>query len=233
MKQNHKNTLIALASIAASALITSCGDQPASAPKAPGAEGASPPAASAPATPGAAAAAPAGDMETIKPEFPKPAFQGTPVPPGNVPNLETPGAPKTEFQAPKGTTLISVGKVVTSSDSAPIIPGPDGLKLITDGDADSADGCFVELMQGPQWVQLDLGAEQTVQQLIVWHFHKQAVIVKGVVAQISNDADFKTGVTTVYNADVDNGCGQGAGTDRGRAHPRQPIFRCTIICASD
>lgn len=207
MKPTH-NLLLTAAVLAAGAFLTSCGDQ-AEAPKGPGAAA---PAASAPAAP--AAAAPAADMETISPKFPKPAFQGTPIPPGDVPNLDTPKEPVTSFQAPKGTTNVAVNKKVTSSDPAPIIPGPDALKLITDGDADSADGCFVELMPGPQWVQIDLEAAHNIHKILVWHFHKQAVIVKGFVVQISDDPEFKTGVTTVYNADIDNGVGQGAGQDK-------------------
>ena len=203
MKKTTHNVLLLALTAASSTFLSSCGDQAAT----PSGPGATPPAATAP-------AAPAGDLETITPKFPKPAFQGTPIPPGNVPNLETPGAPVTEFKAPKGTTNVAVGKKVTSSDPAPIIPSPDALTLITDGDADSADGCFVELMQGPQWVQIDLEAEQTIHKILAWHFHKQAVIVKGVVVQISNDPEFKTGVTTVYNADIDNACGQGAGQDK-------------------
>lgn len=206
MKPTH-NLLLAAAVLASGVVLTSCGDQ-AEAPKGPGA---TPPAATSAAAP---AAAPAGDMETISPKFPKPAFQGTPIPPGDVPNLDTPKEPVTSFQAPKGTTNVALNKKVSSSDPAPIIPGPDALNLITDGDADSADGCFVELMPGPQWVQIDLEAAHNVHQILVWHFHKQAVIVKGVVVQISDDPEFKTGVTTVYNADIDNAVGQGAGQDK-------------------
>jgi hypothetical protein len=212
MKQNKQN-ILAAATLATGILLTSCGDQ-AEAPKGPGA---TPPAATAPAAAGApAAAAPAGDMETITPKFPKPAFQGTPIPPGTLPpNFDTTKEPKKSFDAPKGTANLALGKTVTSSDKDIIIPnGPESVKLLTDGDADSADGCFVELMQGPQWVQVDLGESATLYQILVWHFHKQGIIVKAVIAQISDDPEFKTGVTTVYNSDIDNSCGQGAGQDK-------------------
>ncbi|MFZ4594452.1 MAG: hypothetical protein ACOYOF_09360 [Verrucomicrobiaceae bacterium] len=165
----------------------------------------------------AAPAAPAGDLEEIKPTYPKPAFQGTPVPPGDVPNLEEPvGEDKVmkTFMAPKGTTNVALNKKVTSSDPAIVIPSPDALKLITDGDADSSDGCFVELAPGPQWVQIDLEGEFTIHKILAWHFHKQAVIVKGVVLQVSNDPEFKAGVTTLYNSDIENACGQGVGADK-------------------
>ncbi len=164
----------------------------------------------------AAPAAPAGDLVEIKPTYPKPMFVGTPVPPGDVPNLEEPvGEDKIQktFMAPKGTENVALHKKVTSSDTNIVIPGPDSLKLLTDGDADSSDGCFVELAPDPQWVQIDLEKDYDISKIIVWHFHRQAVIVKGVVVQISDDPEFKTS-TTVYNADIENACKQGKGSDK-------------------
>ena len=50
---------------------------------------------------------------------------------------------------------------------APVIPnGPESLKLITDGDADSSDGCFVELAPEPQWIQIDLEGEFNIGHLM-------------------------------------------------------------------
>ena len=205
MKQT-KTLLLGGCLIAAAALsLSSCGksDSSSAAPSA--------------ATP-AAPTVPAGDLEEIKPTYPKPMFVGTPVPPGDVPNLEEPvGEDKVQktFMAPKGTTNVALNKPVTSSDPAPVIPnGPESLKLITDGDADSSDGCFVELAPEPQWVQIDLGASCDIYKIIAWHFHRQAVIVKGVVVQVSDDAEFKTGVTTIYNSDIDDACKQGKGSDK-------------------
>ena len=93
------------------------------------------------------------EMEEIKLEFPKPMFIGTPVP-AKLPNLETPDPSKIvkTFMAPKGTVNLAKDKAVTSSDPAPII---GDLPLVTDGDADGSDGCFVELAPGPQWVQIE------------------------------------------------------------------------------
>ncbi len=104
--------------------------------------------------------APAGELEEITPEFPKAMFIGTPVP-AELPNLEKPDPDKVvkSFKVPKGTTLISKGKPVTSSDPAPII---GELELVTDGDPDGADGSFVELAPGHQWVQIDLEKPSTI-----------------------------------------------------------------------
>jgi hypothetical protein len=62
-------------------------------------------------------------------------------------------------------------------------------------------------------VQIDLGKTSEIYAILCWHYHLQARAYKGVVVQISDDKDFKTGVTTIYNSDVDNISGQGAGTD--------------------
>lgn len=151
------------------------------------------------------------DQIEIKLEFPKPMFIGTPVP-AKLPNLEQPDPSKIvkSFMAPAGTVNLAKGKTVTSSDPAPII---GDLTLVTDGDADGSDGCFVELAPGPQWVQIDLGAATTLQKIAVWHYHKQAQAYVAVVAQVSDDPEFKTGVTTLYNSDAANVLKFGAGAD--------------------
>lgn len=164
----------------------------------------------APAAP-AAAKAPAGDLVEVTIAYPKPMFIGTPVP-AELPNLEKPGSykPSPSFQAPKGTVNLAKGQKVTSSDSAPII---GDLTLVTDGDPDGADGSFVELMPGKQWVQIDLGVEATIQKIAVWHYHKQAQAYIDVVVQTSNDPEFKTGVTTLWNSDHDDSSQMGKGSD--------------------
>jgi len=151
------------------------------------------------------------EMEEIKIEFPKPMFIGTPVP-AKLPNLETPDPSKIikSFQAPKGTVNLAKDKEVTSSDPAPII---GDLPLVTDGDADGSDGCFVELAPGPQWVQINLGASTTINKIAMWHYHKQAQAYVDVVVQVSDDKDFKTGVTTLFNSDHDDTLKLGAGAD--------------------
>ena len=158
----------------------------------------------------AAPAAPTGPAITIKPEMPKPLFVGTPLPQENAPpNLDKTGVPVLEVKVPEGVALVSKGKPVTSSDSAPI----GDLSLATDGDKQGDDGYFVDLMPGKTWIQVDLGESKEIHLLWVWHFHKQNVIFKDVVAQISDDPEFKT-FTTVFNNDFDNSAGFGVGTDK-------------------
>ena len=201
--KNTIHTLLLGGSLAVALSFTSCGktESTSSTASAPAAAAAAP----------AADAAPAGDMETIIPEFPKPMFIGTPVP-AELPNLEKPDPDKVvkELKVPKGTTLISKDKPVTSSDPAPII---GELTLVTDGDPDGADGSFVELAPGQQWVQIDLEKPSTIHKILMWHYHKQAQAYVDVVVQISDDPEFKTGVTTVFNSDHDNTLGLGEGKD--------------------
>ena len=147
----------------------------------------------------------------VKIEFPKPMFIGTPVP-AKLPNLEQPDPSKIvkSFMAPAGTVNVALEKPVTSSDPAPII---GELELVTDGDPDGSDGCFVELAPGPQWVQIDLEQSTTINKIAMWHYHKQAQAYVAVVVQASDDAEFKTGVTTLFNSDIDDVHKFGAGKD--------------------
>lgn len=156
------------------------------------------------------AQAPAG-QEELKLKLPKPMFIGTPTNLRSA-NLEAvTGKPRGPFYVPKGTVLLSAKKKVTSSDSAPVI---GELDMINDGEKAGGDGFFVELGPGPQWVQIDLGASHPLYAILAWHYHSQARIYRDVVVQVSDDPNFKTGVTTIYNNDHDNTSKLGAGKDK-------------------
>ncbi|MCX8494990.1 MAG: discoidin domain-containing protein, partial [Akkermansiaceae bacterium] len=145
----------------------------------------------------------------LKTTLPPELIEGTPKP-MNVPNLVQVPDKAPEFLVPEGTTLLSKGKKVTSSDENPII---GSLDLITDGEKDAGEGYFVELLDGKQWVQIDLEKSASVSAIWLWHFHSQKRAYTDVVIQISDDAAFKTGVTTVYNNDYDDSSSFGKGTD--------------------
>ena len=150
------------------------------------------------------------DKVPLTTELPKPLFVGTPVP-IKVPNLEPPRQGKRpDFMVPKGTETLAKGQKVTASDNEPVI---GTLDLITDGDKAGDEGCFVELAGGKQWVQIDLGASANIYALLVWHFHAQARVYQNVVAQVSDDPQFVSGVNTVFNNDSENASGLGAGKD--------------------
>jgi hypothetical protein len=154
-------------------------------------------------------------------EFPPELIEGTPKPMKDAKGKALPGLaiPKAapEFLVPEGTTLLSKGKAVTSSDDAPII---GELSLVTDGDKDAGEGYFVELLDGLQWVQIDLEASADVSAIWLWHFHSQKRAYHDVIVQISDDPEFKTGVTTVYNNDYDSSAQMGKATNNPYAETR-------------
>ena len=156
-------------------------------------------------------AAQAADSVPLQIELPKPLFAGTPRPIA-LPNLEKPRTGKRpDLMVPNGTVNLSKGKTVTSSDSLPVI---GELTFINDGDKSGTDGTYVELGPTPQWIQIDLGAPAKVAAVAIWHFHSQARVYHDVVVQVSDDKDFKTGVTTIYNNDDDNSSKLGKGKDQ-------------------
>ncbi len=143
-------------------------------------------------------------------ELPRPLFVGTPVP-ISVPHLERPlGTRRPDLMVPAGTVLLSRDKPVTGSDEFPII---GELEYLTDGEKQGDDGTFVELGPALQWVQIDLEETATIHAIALWHFHAQARVYHDVIVQISDDPEFKSGVTTVFNNDHDNSSGLGRGRD--------------------
>lgn len=146
----------------------------------------------------------------LQTELPPELIEGTPKP-INVPNLIQAPAKAPEFFVPAGTVLLSKGKPVTSSDSNPII---GSLDLVTDGDKDAGEGYFVELLDGLQWVQIDLEKSASIHAIWLWHFHSQRRAYHDVIIQVSDDPQFKTGVTTIYNNDYDDSAGMGIGKER-------------------
>ena len=149
--------------------------------------------------------------EELKLKLPKPMFIGTPtnIRSGNLEKIT--GKSRGAFYVPKGTVLLSLKKTVTSSDTAPVI---GELDMITDGEKSGGDGYFVELGPAPQWVQVDLGASRALHGILIWHYHTQARVYRDVIVQISDDPNFKTAVTTVFNNDHDNSAKLGAGKEK-------------------
>lgn len=142
-------------------------------------------------------------------ELPPELIEGTPKP-MKVPNLEPAPKAAPEFLVPEGTTLLSAGKTVTSSDDFPLI---GELSLVTDGDKDAGEGYFVELMDGLQWIQIDLEQSQPIHAIWLWHFHSQKRAYHDVIVQVSDDPEFGE-ATTIFNNDYDDSAGMGKGGDR-------------------
>lgn len=194
-----KRILPALLAVTAITL-SSCGKKTESAPESA--------AATSPEAPAAASTGTVGGVPLVV-EFPPEQIEGTPKP-VNLPNLVGPPTEAPKFMVPEGTVLLSAGKPVTSSDANPII---GGLDYVTDKDKEAAEGYFVELLEGLQWVQIDLEKSAALHAIYLWHYHLQKVAYNDVIVQVSDDPEFKTGVTTLFNNDYDNSAGMGKGTD--------------------
>ena len=151
------------------------------------------------------------DDVPLKTELPAELAVGTPKNLKDVPNLDMNKKPA-PITVPSDAKVISKKMKVTSSDKEEPFEGT--LDMLTDGEKDGNEGYSVILNKGPQWVQVDLEKTQTVDAVVLWHYFKNDRVVNAVVVQVSDDAEFKTGVTTLFNNDTGNTCGQGAGTDK-------------------
>jgi hypothetical protein len=154
--------------------------------------------------------------EPLTTEIPPELIEGTPMP-IKVPNLVPAPKKMPSLNVPAGTVLLSKGKPVTGSDDFPII---GELEYITDGDKLGGEGYFVELMDGVQWIQIDLEASAEIAAIWIWHFHSQARAYHDVIVQVSDDEEFASGVKTLYNNDYDNSAGLGKGSDKSYVESR-------------
>jgi hypothetical protein len=149
--------------------------------------------------------------EPLMIKFPSHTPKGTPedIPVGaHVEPIQT-KAPK-PVDVPKGVVNVARGKPVTAS----VEPFTGDLKQITDGENEPFDEQAIEMKKGLQWVQVDLGQPFAIYAVAMWHDHRYVQAFRDVILQVSDDAEFKTGVTTLYNNDHDNSAGFGIGTDR-------------------
>jgi hypothetical protein len=160
---------------------------------------------------GKAAPPPGETLVPLEIKLPRPLFQGTPKNIKAAPTLETYSEkPRPPLEVPQGLTNLALKKPVTSSDMQPVV---GELVMVTDGDKEGADGSFVELGPGHQWVQIDLGTRADIYAVVVWHYHAEGRVYHDVVVQVADDPDFIQGVRTVYNNDFDNSSGLGLGKD--------------------
>ncbi|VGO18778.1 discoidin domain-containing protein [Pontiella sulfatireligans] len=149
------------------------------------------------------------EMHKLELELPKPLFAGTPK------SIKTPNLERKivipEIMVPASTVNVVAEMEVTSSDDFPVI---GELEYLTDADKDGADGSYVELGPGVQWVQIDLGGKKSIYAVALWHYHAQARAYRDVIIQVADDADFIENVQTVFNNDHDNSAGLGVGKDK-------------------
>lgn len=153
----------------------------------------------------------AGTKEALLLEFPAPTLKGTPEQLPEGPNIEpNSDKPRPPLLVPKGVKNVALNKPVTTS----VKPFTGEAEQLTDGKKEAMDFDTVEMKKGVQWVQVDLGAPFAIYAIAVWHDHRYIQVVHDVIIQVSDDPEFKTGVTTVYNNDTDNTSGLGIGSDR-------------------
>ena len=153
----------------------------------------------------------AGAKEPLKLQLPQPTLKGTPEDLPAGPNIEPiSDKPRPPFLVPSGVKNVALGKTVTAS----VKPFTGETSQITDGKKEAFDYDSVEMKKGSQWVQVDLGEAFAIYAVVLWHDHRYVQVMHDVIVQVSDDPEFKTGVTTLFNNDVDNSSGLGVGTDR-------------------
>lgn len=149
--------------------------------------------------------------EALVLELPAPTLKGTPEQLPEGPNIEpNSDKPRPALPVTKGVKNIALGKTVTTS----VKPFTGELEQLTDGKKEAFDYDTLEMKKGAQWIQVDLGAPHTLEAIAIWHDHRYIQVMHDVIIQASDDPEFKTGVTTLYNNDTDNTSGLGVGTDR-------------------
>lgn len=113
--------------------------------------------------------------------------------------------------APAGTENVALNKIVTSSDTEPII---GELAMITDSDKSGSEGSFVELGPFAQHVTIDLGAKFHIYAIVIWHYHNQARVYSDVIVQTADNPDFTKNIKILFNNDHDNSSELGEGKDK-------------------
>ena len=144
----------------------------------------------------------------LKVRVPKPMFGFGPVR-IESPNLEGPSTRRRPALVPRNVTNLALGKKVVAGGKDPLC---GETPMITDGDKEQ-DG-VVEYGLGVQHVTVDLGEPCEVWAIVVWHYHARPRVYRDVIAQVSEDAEFTTGVQTLFNNDHDNSARLGAGKEK-------------------
>jgi hypothetical protein len=108
------------------------------------------------------------------------------------------------FQA----TNYAAGKTFTGSTLTSAAAITDGIT----NDSSYPNG-YGTVTSGAQSIKVDLGASHDISSVKVWHYYPDGRTYHDVIVQLSNDVNFASGVTTVFNNDTNNSAGQGTGTD--------------------
>jgi len=153
------------------------------------------------------------DLVPVKIEYPEAVFVGTPDNLSSIPNIEPKkpeGHIRLPIMAPMGTVNVALGKSVTGTDEDPIT---GDLSYFTDGDKEAQDGSYAEFAPGKQYYTVDLEAKHNIYGIMLWHYHKTGRVYFDIIVQTADDPDFIDNVHILFNNDIDNTFGLGAGTD--------------------
>ena len=173
------------------------------------------------------------DMVTLKIDYP-PAMAGFSGHTELGTNVECyDGArPPVTLLVPLGTTNVALHKPVTSSNGTTNLYGnlpyiqqhpteisrraPTNLDWITSGDKSAREETgFLQVGVRKQYVQIDLGAEVSINAVAVWHcYYYLNQVFNNVVVLVCDKSDFQEHVSTIFNNDSKNELGLGAGADR-------------------
>ncbi len=156
----------------------------------------------------------AADKVPLKIKLPAPHSTGTPKEIKST-NLEPdpgPGKLRPPIMVPPDCQKLLTNEDTPVTTSEEAVTGEN--EYVVDGDKTPDATCMLQLPGGPQWVQLDLGAEHVIAAVCVWHDQGDDRAYRDVVVQISNDKEFKTGVTTIFNNDHDDSSKLGKGADK-------------------
>jgi hypothetical protein len=145
-------------------------------------------------------------------QLPEPSFKGTPEDLPAGPAIEPLSkTPRAAFLAPPGTKNLALHQKVTLSDKSPFTGEP---QMVTDGQKEAFDDQVVEMRKGTRYAQVDLGQAAILYAIVIWHDHRFIQIYHDVILQVADDPEFTQNVRTLFNNDMDNSSGLGAGTAR-------------------
>ena len=128
-------------------------------------------------------------------------------------DVEWPAHPdEARLSVPPGTE--NGGRGMPVACDRDVEPWSGSLDQVTDGEKGGAEGTFVELTPSARWIQIDLRGSTPVFAVMMWHTTSYDRAYGDVVVQLSDDPEFKDGVTTIFNNDADDSLGLGKGADR-------------------
>ena len=129
--------------------------------------------------------------------------------PGPVERVKPPHLRKGEalpLMVIEGLENLALYKPVTAGSE----PINGDLEQLTDGINNSGE---FDVVEGPGWVQIDLGEEASIHAVVLWYYYRNSNIFNDVIVRVSDAADFSGNVITLFNNDHDNSSGMGIGND--------------------